>query len=171
MKYFDVASLRMKYTADEVKEDYSKKKYIAKSELASNDWKTQAARRFKNIPKGAEVKMIKKDFWNYYGKFSEVEWNGNIYYVDPNDIEEIEVLEKTNEELKTKPKKYLTWEDVIKNHAYKVLLNGKEYKITKWFDDYEYRMDYISITGLSQTFIYEVDKQFFNDLHLELVEE
>jgi hypothetical protein len=32
-------------------------------------------------------------------------------------------------------------------------------------------MDYISITGLSQTFIYEVDKQFFNDLKLELVEE
>jgi excisionase family DNA binding protein len=72
---------------------------------------------------------------------------------------------------KDKMKHYLTWEEVIREHTYKVLLNGKEYEITKFYDDYEYRMDYISITGLSQTFIYEVDKQFFNDLKLELVEE
>jgi hypothetical protein len=99
MHYFDVASLRMKYTPDEVKEDYSKKKYIAKRELASDDWKTQAAQRFKNIPKGAEVKMIQKEYWNYYGKFSEVEWNGHIYYVGCDDIEEIDILEKTNEKM------------------------------------------------------------------------
>ena len=70
-----------------------------------------------------------------------------------------------------KPKKYLTWEDVIRNHTYKVLLNGKEYEIAKFYDDYEYRMDYISINGLSSSFIYEDNKEFFNDLHLELVEE
>ena len=73
--------------------DYSKKKYIAKRELASDDWKTQLAQGFKDIPKGAEVKMINKEYRCWYGIFSEIEWHGHTYYVSPNDIEEIEAGE------------------------------------------------------------------------------
>jgi hypothetical protein len=68
-----------------------------------------------------------------------------------------------------KPKKYLTWDDIVRDQFYKVLLNGKKYEIVKRYDDYEYYEDYIS--GLSSTFIFECDKEFFNDLHLELVDE
>jgi len=60
--------------------------------------------------------------------------------------------------------KYLTWDDMVRDQIYKVLLNGKKYEIVKRYDDYEYSEDYIS--GLSSTFIYEWDKEFFNDLHL-----
>jgi hypothetical protein len=117
------------------------------------------------------IEMFIEDF--KYDCQHQKETHSAISSDDEEFKETLKILENIRNELKAQktPKKYLTWEDVIREHTYKVLLNGKEYEITKFYDDYEYRMDYISITGLSQTFIYEVDKQFFNDLHLELVGE
>lgn len=69
------------------------KKYIAKRELANDDWKTQYAHGYSNIPKGAEVQMITKVYKCFYGRFSVVKYNGHTYYVNCDDIEEIEVEE------------------------------------------------------------------------------
>lgn len=71
------------------------------------------------------------------------------------------------------PKKYLKWEDLEKDRTYKVLLNGIQYELVKRYDDYEYSCDYITLQkkpGVS-IFIYEYEKEIFNDLHLERVEE
>lgn len=70
------------------------------------------------------------------------------------------------------PKQYLKWENLEKDRTYKVLLNGIQYELVKRYDDYEYRCDYITLqkkTGVS-IFIYEYEKEIFNDLHLERVE-
>ena len=72
-----------------------------------------------------------------------------------------------------KPKQYLKWEDLEKDRTYKVLLNGIQYELVKRYDDYEYRCDYITLQkkpGVS-IFIYEYEKEIFNDLRLERVEE
>ena len=39
MLYLDIASMRYKRVPDKEEEDYSNKKYYAKEELASDDWK------------------------------------------------------------------------------------------------------------------------------------
>lgn len=67
------------------------------------------------------------------------------------------------------PKKYLKWEDLEKDRIYKVLLNGNQYELVKRFDDYEYRCDYITLQKKPNVaiFIYEYEKEIFNDLHLE----
>lgn len=64
-------------------------KYIAKKEISNEDWKTQLAQKYPNIPKGAEVKIIQRDFRNYYGVWVVVEWNGNRYYTSKDNIEEV----------------------------------------------------------------------------------
>lgn len=69
-------------------------------------------------------------------------------------------------------KKYLKWEDLEKDRTYKVLLNGNQYELRKWYDDYEYHCDYITLQKNPTVgiFIYEWNKETFNDLHLERVE-
>ncbi len=71
------------------------------------------------------------------------------------------------------PKHYLKWEDLEKDRTYKVLLNGNQYELVKRYDDYEYRCDYITLQKKPNVsiFIYEYEKEIFNDLHLERVEE
>ena len=62
-------------------------KAIALEELTDNDWKTQLARKYQNIPKGAEVDIIQEDYYNFYGgPWTRVEWNGNWYWVDPSKL-------------------------------------------------------------------------------------
>lgn len=56
---------------------------IALEELSNEDWKTQLARGYPNVPKGAEVKVIDTEFKNLYGHFFKIEWNDNTYYVSP----------------------------------------------------------------------------------------
>ena len=70
-------------------------------------------------------------------------------------------------------KQYLKWEDLEKDRTYKVLLNGIQYELVKRYDDYEYRCDYITLQKKPSVsiFIYEYEKEIFNDLHLERVEE
>lgn len=65
-------------------------KYFAVRDIANEDWKTQVARGYPNIPKGAEVEVIEKDFVNFYGSFMIVHWNNNIYYTKKENIKEVE---------------------------------------------------------------------------------
>lgn len=60
-------------------------KAIALKELYDEDWKTQSALKYPNIPKGAEVNVV--DYIdNYYGHFVRVEYNNQFYYVKEKDI-------------------------------------------------------------------------------------
>lgn len=53
---------------------------IANTELADSDWKTQLARGYGNIPKGAEVKYI-GEMKNFYGIYARVLYDGRVYDV------------------------------------------------------------------------------------------
>lgn len=57
-------------------------KAIALTQLRNEDWKTQMAKGYGDIPQGAEVEYIEK-IKNMYGEFALVEYNGINYYVDP----------------------------------------------------------------------------------------
>lgn len=60
-------------------------KAIALKELYDEDWKTQLALKYPNIPKGAEVDVIDTAF-NFYGNFMLVNYNGQRYHVKREDI-------------------------------------------------------------------------------------
>lgn len=62
--------------------------YIAKKELADEDWKTQLAKGYGNIPQGAECKFI-KTIHNFYGEYVLVEYDNCRYYVKPCDLKKI----------------------------------------------------------------------------------
>ena len=65
-------------------------KAIALKELADEDWKTQHARKYSNIPPGAEVEIIKEDYYNFYGgPWTRVEWKDNLYWVDPKQLKKL----------------------------------------------------------------------------------
>lgn len=61
-------------------------KAVALRTLADQDWKTQLARGYANIPVDAIVDVLNDNFTNFYGTWCEVEWNGNHYYVSRNDL-------------------------------------------------------------------------------------
>lgn len=63
-------------------------KYIAKKELMDEDWKTQLAQGYKNIPQGAECIYI-KSVNNYYGNYVLVEYDNHTYYVNPKNLEKV----------------------------------------------------------------------------------
>lgn len=71
-------------------------KYFAVREIANEDWKTQVTRGYPNIPKGAEVEVIEKNFVNFYGSFMIVYWNNNIYYTKKENVKEVEDNEGSN---------------------------------------------------------------------------
>lgn len=58
---------------------------VTKRELCDQDWKTQLAKGYPNIPKGEEVTFFRK-YNNMYGTFCDVFWNGNIYSVRKEDL-------------------------------------------------------------------------------------
>lgn len=63
---------------------------IALEELADEDWKTQAARKYPNIPRGSIVNVLQEDYYNFYGgPWIRVEWSGNWYWVNPDGIRRI----------------------------------------------------------------------------------
>ena len=65
-------------------------KAIALEELADEDWKTQLARKYSNIPVGAEVEIIEEDYCNFYGgPWTRVEWKDNWYWVDPKQLKKL----------------------------------------------------------------------------------
>lgn len=59
---------------------------IALENLYDEDWETQCAKGYSDIPKGAEVK-IKGYTTNLYGHYIKVIYNGILYYVKPSKIE------------------------------------------------------------------------------------
>lgn len=65
-------------------------KAIALKELADEDWKTQHARKYSNIPVGAEVEIIEENYDNFYGgPWTRVEWKDNLYWVDPKQLKKL----------------------------------------------------------------------------------
>ena len=60
---------------------------VAVEEIADEDWKTQLARKYSNIPKGSLVEVLRENYCNFYGgPWTEVKWNGNTYWTDPSNI-------------------------------------------------------------------------------------
>lgn len=68
------------------------------------------------------------------------------------------------------PKQYLKWEDLVQARIYKVLLNGNQYEVVKRYDDYEYCCITLQKKPNVSIYIYEHEKEVFNDLRLERVE-
>lgn len=97
----------------------------ALQELSDEDWKTQMAKGYPNIPKGATVKVISENYQNYYGTFCEVEYKGMHYYVDPKGI------------------KFLTQDDLCENEEEKIFecIKGTIKNILNERDEYK-KKDY-----------------------------
>lgn len=60
--------------------------WYAKRELYDEDWKTQLAKNYGNIPAGAKV-TLEGMMCNFYGTFAEVRYNGRHYYVKSSELE------------------------------------------------------------------------------------
>ena len=56
-----------------------------KKSLCNEDWKTQKARGYGNIPKDTNV-VVTGFVQNFYGEFLQVFYNDNIYSIDPRDV-------------------------------------------------------------------------------------
>jgi hypothetical protein len=65
---------------------YDMKKAVALVSLADQDWKTQLAHGYSNIPVDAVVDVVNEDFTNLYGNWCEVIWNNRHYYVSKKDL-------------------------------------------------------------------------------------
>ena len=64
---------------------------IALEELADEDWKTQLARKYPNIPKGSIVNVLQEDYYNWYGgPWTRVEWKDNWYWVKASKVKKLE---------------------------------------------------------------------------------
>jgi hypothetical protein len=62
------------------------KEAVALKTLADQDWKTQLAHGYPNIPDGAVVTVVNEDFVNFYGSWCEVMWNDTHYYISKQDL-------------------------------------------------------------------------------------
>lgn len=80
------------------------KKAIALKTLADQDWKTQLAQGYSNIPVDAIVEVTNEEFNNFYGSWCEVFWNNHHYYVSKKD------LSFDENEIKTALQKQQEWE-------------------------------------------------------------
>ena len=54
--------------------------------LCDQDWKTQLAQGYPNIPMGAIVEITNPEYKNLYGTWCEVEYKGIRYYIDKKDL-------------------------------------------------------------------------------------
>lgn len=63
-----------------------RKQAVTLKTLADQDWKTQLARGYRNIPAETLVNVINEEYRNFYGTWCEVEWEGRHYYVDKKDL-------------------------------------------------------------------------------------
>ena len=60
-------------------------RYLAKKELADQNWKSQLAKGYENIPAGAEIEY-EGPMSNFYGNYAKVRYKGRLYYVKHKDI-------------------------------------------------------------------------------------
>lgn len=58
---------------------------ITRRELCDEDWETQLARKYGNIPADTIVEVLGNTN-NLYGRYTKVLYNGNLYYVRPEDL-------------------------------------------------------------------------------------
>lgn len=66
---------------------------ITLEELADEDWETQLARKYPNIPKGSIVNVLQEDYYNFYGgPWTRVEWKDNLYWVSSNKIKKFNFM-------------------------------------------------------------------------------
>ena len=72
-------------------------KYYAKKSLCDNDYKTQMAHRYSNIPAGIEV-AYEGRYDNFYGIWAKVRYDNWTYYVHPKDIEKVTLTIETDKE-------------------------------------------------------------------------
>jgi len=62
--------------------------------ISDEDWKTQSARGYPDVPAGARVLVLEEGMYNFYGgPWTRVEWNGNMYWTKPDSVS---VLGKEN---------------------------------------------------------------------------
>ena len=61
-------------------------KAVALSSLCDQDWKTQLAHKYPNVPEGAIVEVTNDNFQNFYGSWCEIMWNNTHYYVAKKDL-------------------------------------------------------------------------------------
>lgn len=63
------------------------KRAVTLKTLADQDWKTQLAQKYPNIPCNVIVEVIEEDFTNFYGTWCRVVWNNTLYYVSKRDLD------------------------------------------------------------------------------------
>ena len=110
-----------------------------------------------------QIKTLEGTMEASYGDYIIKGINGEIYPCKP------DIFEKTYEQ----PKQYLKWEDLEFNHTPKMIdvkMSGNKYGLVV---GYNVCGDNLAIlrNDKQQYYFLEADKQFFNDLHLERVEE
>ena len=60
---------------------------VALCEIYDEDWKTQSARKYPNVPAGARMIVITENYVNFYGgPWTRVMWDGNMYWTNPDSI-------------------------------------------------------------------------------------
>lgn len=71
------------------KEDLNLNKVYAvtKQTLCDQDWKTQLAVKYPNIPANCVVEVVEDNFVNFYGQWAKVIWRNNSYYVDKKSLD------------------------------------------------------------------------------------
>lgn len=89
------------------------KKAVTLKTLADQDWKTQLAHKYPNIPYNVVVDVIEEEFTNFYGTWCRVVWNKTMYYVSRTDLDFSEQAIKEaehywEEELKPYEEKFKT---------------------------------------------------------------
>lgn len=58
----------------------------ALSRIYDEDWKTQSARGYSDIPAGSRVLVLRENVKNLYGSWIQVFWNGNTYYTSAKSV-------------------------------------------------------------------------------------
>ena len=58
----------------------------ALSRICDEDWKTQSARGYSDIPAGSKVLVLRENVENLYGSWIQVFWNGNTYYTSAKSV-------------------------------------------------------------------------------------
>lgn len=86
--------------------------------LCDQDWKTQLAQGYPNIPKGAVVDIVNPEYTNLYGTWCEIMYKGVHYYVDKKD------LATDLNDIKAALYELAEYEDII-DRKFEISVNGR----------------------------------------------